>query len=157
MNAERTARWRARLVLALMCCAFRRSGAIVGISEGISEETSRMCRIPRERITTIYNFVVIGEVQALDCPWFQPGSPPVVLGVGRLEEQRDFRTLIRAFTRIRRQRSARLVILGEGSLRGELVASAAALEVTEDVALPGFVHNPFVYVSCVGVFALSSI
>lgn len=111
----------------------------------------------RERLTTIYNFVVIGEVQALGYPWFQPSAPPVVLGVGRLEEQRDFRTLIRAFVHVRRQRSARLVILGEGSLRGKFVASAAALEVAEDLALPGFVCNPFVYVSDAGVFELSSI
>ena len=160
-NAERTARWRARLALALMCRAFRRSGAIVGVSQGISEETSRMCRIPRERVATIYNPVVTGELPALaraplDHPWLQPGAPPVVLGVGRLEEQKDFRTLIRAFARVRRQRPARLVILGEGRLRGELAALAAALEVTEDVALPGFARNPFAWMSRASVFALSS-
>ena len=160
-NAARTARWRARLALALMCRAFRRSGAIVGDSQGISEETSRTCRIPRERVTTIYNPVVTGEMQALaqaplDHPWLRPGAPPVVLGVGRLEEQKDFRTLIRAFARVRRQRSARLVILGEGRLRGELAALAAALEVAEDVALPGFACNPFAWMSRAGVFVLSS-
>ena len=161
-NTERTAKWRARLALALMCRAFRRSGAIVGVSEGVCEETSRMCRIPRERITTIYNPVVTGEVQALaraplDHLWFQPGAPPVVLGAGRLEEQKDFRMLIRAFARVRRQRPARLVILGEGTLRGELAALAATLEVAEDVALPGFVRNPFAWMSRASVFALSSI
>ena len=161
VNAERVGKWRARLALALMCGAFRRSDGIVGISQGISEETSRTCRIPRERITTIYNPVVTGEMQALALaplahPWVQPGAPPVVLGVGRLEEQKDFRTLIRAFARVRRQRSARLVILGEGTLRGELAALAAALEVAEDVALPGFARNPFAWMSRASVFVLSS-
>ena len=161
INAERTARWRARLALALMCRAFRRSDAIVAVSEGVREETSRICRIPRERIATIYNPVVTGEVQALaraplDHLWFQPGAPPVVLGVGRLEEQKDFQTLIQAFARVRRQRPARLVILGEGTLRGELAALATALEVAEDVALPGFVRNPFVWMFRASVFALSS-
>ena len=79
-----------------MCRAFRRSGAIIGVSEGVCEETSRMCRIPREHVTTIYNPVVTGEVQELaqaplDHPWLQPGASPVVLGVGRLEEQKDLR------------------------------------------------------------------
>ena len=96
-----------------------------------------MCRLPRERITTIYNPVVTDELQALarvplDHPWFQPGAPPVVLGAGRLEEQKDFQTLIRAFARIRRQRLARLVILGEGGLRGALAALAAAIIATLD-------------------------
>lgn len=161
MNAERTAKWRARLALALMCRAFRRSDGIVGVSAGVCEEMSRICRVPRERITTIYSSVT-DELQALarvplDHPWFQLGAPPVVLGAGRLEEQKDFQTLIRAFARVRRQRLARLMILGEGGQRGDLVALAAALEVTEDVALPGFVPNPFAYMFRASVFALSSI
>lgn len=49
------------------------------------------------------------------------------------------------------------MILSRGSLRGDLVALAAALEVTEDVALPGFVRNPFAYMPRASVFALSSI
>ena len=163
MNTERTAKRRARLAQALMCRAFRRSNGIVGVSVGVCEETARMCGIPRERITTIYyNPVVTSEVQALArVPlahlWFQPSAPPVVLGAGRLWEQKDFQTMIRAFARVRRQRLAWLVILGEGGLRGELAALATALEVTEDVALPGFVRNPLPYMSHASVFALSSI
>lgn len=138
------------MALVLMCRAFRRSNGTVGVSAGGCEETAPMCRIPRERITTIYNPVVISKAQALargplDRPWFQLGTPPVVLGAGRLKEQKDFQTLIRPFARVRRQRLARLVILGEGGLRGELATLATELEVATDVALPGFVRNPFAY------------
>jgi glycosyltransferase involved in cell wall biosynthesis len=40
----------------------------------------------------------------LSHPWFAPGQPPVILGAGRLVDQKDFPTLIRAFARLRRKR-----------------------------------------------------
>lgn len=69
----------------------------------------------------------------------------MVLGAGCLEERKDFQTLTRSFARLRRQQAAQLVTLGEGSLHGELIAVAAALEVTEDVVLRGFVR---LYIPC---------
>ena len=112
MNAERTAKWRVRLALALMCHAFRRSNGIVGVSTGCARKRRACAAYRRERITIIYSPVVTSEVQALarvpmDHPWFQPSAPPVVLGAGRLEEQKDLRTLIRAFVPVCRQRLAR--------------------------------------------------
>jgi glycosyltransferase involved in cell wall biosynthesis len=85
-----------------------------------------------------------------------PGAPPVILAVGRLTLQKDFPTLIRAFARLRARRSARLVILGEGELRDELEALVAELGLTADVALPGFVDNPFSWMRGSALFVLSS-
>ena len=161
LYAGRSGPRRARLALRLMRRAFLRADAIVSISEGVREDMRRTAGIPNGRIVTISNPVVTPDLPALvnaplRCPWFRPGAPPVILGVGRLVEQKDFQTLVRAFARVRRQRPARLLILGEGPLRGELTALATALDVAEDVALPGFVCNPHPYMSRAGVFALSS-
>jgi glycosyltransferase involved in cell wall biosynthesis len=84
------------------------------------------------------------------------GEPPVILGVGRLTVQKDFPTLIRAFARVRQKRNARLLILGEGELRSELNALVAELGLQADVALPGFVENPFVFMRHASLFVLSS-
>lgn len=159
--AGRTGPRRARLALRLMRRAFLRANAIVSVSEGVREDMRRTADIPNGRIVTISNPVVTPDLEALakaplPHPWFRPGAPPVVLGVGRLAEEKDFQTLVRAFARVRRQRPARLLILGEGPLRGELTALATALDVAEDVALPGFVRNPYRYMSRAGVLALSS-
>src|SRR5204863_8071086 len=88
--------------------------------------------------------------------WLAPGAPPVVLGVGKLKPQKGFDVLLRAFARLRAARTARLVILGEGPQRRALERLARELGIADDVALPGFVANPFAWMARSAVFALSS-
>ena len=92
----------------------------------------------------------------LEHPWFQAGEPPVVLAVGRLDKQKDFPTLVRAFRRVRNSRSARLMILGEGPDRSRIESVVREQGLTADVALAGFEHNPYRVMSRSAVFAMSS-
>ena len=89
-------------------------------------------------------------------PWFLDGGPPVILGAGRLEPQKDFATLIDAFQHVRANRSCRLVILGVGSLRAELEARIASLGLDDCVSLSGWVENPFAFMARAALFVLSS-
>lgn len=69
-----------------------------------------------------------------------------ILTVGRLMEQKEFATSIRAMKLLKeRGIRARWYILGEGELRGELEALIKKLELTEDFFLPGAVENPYCY------------
>jgi glycosyltransferase involved in cell wall biosynthesis len=71
------------------------------------------------------------------------GSHDVVIGaVGRLEPQKGFTTLIRAFARISQEiREAQLVIAGEGSLRTALEQEIAALKLEDRCHLVGHVDD----------------
>ena len=63
---------------------------------------------------------------------------PLVLAVGRLIDQKDHATLLRAFSRVRERRpDTRLAILGGGPLETETRALAASLDLTDAVVLPG--------------------
>jgi glycosyltransferase involved in cell wall biosynthesis len=153
---------RPHLLRALMRRFYSSAAAIVAVSKSVAESLIGGLGIRPQQIRTIYNPVVTPDLHrkasaALDDPWFAPGAPPVVLGVGRLVPQKDFTTLIRAFAEVRARRVARLVILGEGKEREALQALAARLGVEADVRLPGFDHNPFRYMQRATVFALSSI
>ena len=160
--------WRRRNLAALLHRTYLWANAIVTVSHGVGDDLAAYANIPRERITTIYNPVVTSELfdkarEVPNHPWFKPGAPPVVLGVGRLARQKDFPTLLQAFARLRIKRRARLMILGQANNRrttterqAELMALAAKLGITDDVALPGFVHNPYAYMAHAGVFVLSS-
>ena len=141
---------------------YPRAQHIVAVSQSVADDLSVFARIPSEHITAIHNPVVTPTLLAqaeepIDHPWLSPGTPAVVLGVGRFAAQKDFATLIRAFARIRRHRRARLLLLGEGKQRGELEALVKRLGLEEDVQMPGLVTNPLPYMARSAVFGLSSI
>jgi glycosyltransferase involved in cell wall biosynthesis len=150
-----------RIILDLVRRFYPWADVIVAASTGAAESMTRVGGVKKTRIQTIYNPVVTPELFAkvaapLEHDWFGQNQPPVILGVGRLLPVKDFPTLIRAFARLREERSIRLMILGEGEERATLEALIAELRLQDDVLLPGFVDNPYAVMARAGVFALSS-
>ncbi|MBD2776045.1 glycosyltransferase [Iningainema tapete] len=134
---------------------------IVAVSHGVAQDLANITYLPQKRIQVIHNPVVVPEIftraqESVDHPWFQPGEPPVILAVGRLYLQKDFPTLIRAFAQVRQLLPARLVILGDGPEKPQLETLIRELGLDEEVALLGFVQNPYAYMAQAKVFVLSS-
>lgn len=143
---------------------YPRADAIVAVSQGVADSFALATGLSRERIQVVYNPVLTPAywqrvAAACTHPWFAAGQPPVVLGVGRLNPQKDFVTLIRAFSRARDRAPSRLVILGEGAERASLESEVASngLRLGEDVALPGFVADPYPFMAAASLFVLSSV
>lgn len=150
-----------RLVDRLQPWVYRWADAIVAVSRGVADDMVHNIGVPAGRMQVIRNPVVTPELLSLasepvDHPWFAPGQPPVILGVGRLTAPKDFPTLIRAFAKVRQRRPAKLVILGEGEDRPMLERLHADLGLQGDVDLPGFVLNPYAFVARASAFVLSS-
>jgi len=160
-SRETTRSRKERLLLRLMRYLYPRADALIAVSQGVADDLVTTLGLDPLRVQVIYNPVVTDQLlqqasEPLIHPWFVKGQPPVILGAGRLVLQKDFATLIRAFASVRRQTTARLVILGEGGLRPELELLIRELALQEDVALPGFVNNPLPYMARAAVFVLSS-
>jgi len=152
---------RAKVIPPLVRIIYPWAYAVVAVSEGVADDLAQLTGLPRSKLQVIYNPAVTPELlvraeEPLDHPWFQPGEPPVILGAGRLTAQKDFPTLIRAFALVRRKLPARLMILSEGEERPGLEALVQELGLEKDVAMPGFVNNPYKYMKRAGVFVLSS-
>jgi len=135
---------------------------IVAVSQGVAQDLAEVTGLPTERIEVIYNPVITPQMlvkseEPLDHPWFQPGEPPVILGVGRLDSQKDFPTLISAFAQVRTIKPAKLLILGSGREKKKLLALGQELGLAEDIAITGFVDNPYPYIKKAAVYVLSSI
>jgi glycosyltransferase involved in cell wall biosynthesis len=150
-----------RVQSASMRWLYPAADAILVPSTGAAEDLAVHAHLPRNRISVVPSPIVTPRMLALAAeapahPWFSDGGPPVILGVGELSERKDFATLVSAFARLRGRRPCRLVILGEGRRRGELEELAARLGVAADVALPGFVANPYPCMAHAAVFALAS-
>ena len=160
LSVGTTGGFKSRAILASVKRLYPWSSGVVAVSEGVADDVRSFVNMPHEKIHTIYNPVVTSELcRQRDVPVAHPwleAEQPVFLGVGRLTEQKDFNTLIRAFAKVRNQRAAKLIILGEGEQRAQLQGLAAELGVAEEVDLPGFVDNPFAFMRRASVFVLSS-
>lgn len=150
-----------RLVPFACRCFLHRADAIVAVSHGVADDLVEHAPKCRDRIQVIHNPIITADIlsqakQPLEHAWFRPGGAPVILGAGRLVQQKDFATLIRAFALVRQQRPARLLILGEGDERQRLEGLATDLGIGQDVSLPGYEQNPYRYMARAALFVLSS-
>ncbi|MFZ0131803.1 MAG: glycosyltransferase [Desulfobacterales bacterium] len=141
---------------------YRQADDIVAVSEGVKKDLLHITGLPPARITVIANPVVANRIYELAAaptphPWFKDTQVPVILGAGRLTRQKDFPTLVRAFARVRVARACRLIILGDGNGRQELMSLARQLGVDRWIDLPGFSPNPYAYLRRAALFALSSL
>lgn len=133
---------------------------IVAVSKGVANDLIKM-GLPSQKVFAIYNPIVTTELkeklkEQLAHPWFLLGQPPVIIGVGRLTKQKDFSSLIHAFALVRKQKIARLLILGDGEEREALESLVKKLELTNDVDLMNFVSNPYVYMARSSILVLTS-
>ena len=161
-SAFNSARRRQRMVPHLARLFYPWADYIIGNSQGVAEDLSRVTRIPKEHIEILYNPVVTRDLREkahapLNHPWFESDQPPVILAVGRLTKQKDFPTLIQAVGQVRKTRQVRLIILGEGPDRNALEGLVNKLGLGDCVALPGFVENPYAYMNQASLFVLSSL
>lgn len=151
-----------RLLVRYLALAFYRlADAVVAGSQGSADDLTATLRVPADKVRIVHNPTVTDDLFAKaqePCThaWFRSGEPPVVIAVGRLIPQKGFSTLIQAFSEVRQGRVARLIILGEGKERPALDALVRRLGLENDVSLPGFVENPYCYLSRASVFVLSS-
>ena len=158
---ENTAGLKYRLMPRWSRWALDLADVVVAVSSGVADDLSAQTGIARESIRVIYNPVINNGLYSaagaeIDHPWFQPGEPPVILGVGRLDRQKDFSMLVRAFRIVRDHRVARLVILGEGPDRSEIEQTIADNGLLGDVVLPGSEVNPYRFMKHSALLAMSS-
>lgn len=143
----------------LMRSLYPRADCITFVSHAMQAEFAALLGLTPDRLETIYNPVPIEQLRKMASnapghPWLAQKKGPVVIAAGRLTEQKDFPTLLRAFARAPPQ--ARLVIFGEGPDRGALEALRAELQLEDRVSIPGFVGNLPAELAASDLFVLSS-
>ena len=122
-------------------CVFQTREASAYFSENIREK-SRI--IPNPVSSEFYN---ISPVQ----------HPHNIVGVGRLENQKNHLLLIKAFSLIADEfPDVNLIIYGEGSLRKMLETEISLLKLEDRISLPGEISNVANELAKAKVFVLSS-
>jgi len=142
---------------------YQKVDGIIATSKWVAHDIAKISGIPEHKINIIGNpifnpdEITLLANKPVDHPSLFTDNTPVILSVGRLSFEKDFKTLIHAFSHVKKNIAAKLLILGEGPEREALQALARKLGLENDVILPGFCDNPLRYMAKAHVFALTSL
>ena len=127
------------------------------VSEQAGRDLERCSGIAFERFEVITNPIspptTIARDPEVERLW--GGDESRILTVGNLKPEKNHALLLRAFAKLE-DRSARLMIVGEGMLRAELCRLAEELGISERVIMPGFALDPWPFYASADLFVLSS-
>ena len=142
---------------------YPQASAFAAVSQAVADDASERLGIGPARFHVIRNGLPIQEIRRMSegapsYEWFADGGPPVILTVGSDEPRKDHGTLMEAFGLVRREREARLVIMGDSSqdYKRRLVAIAERFGAERDAAFLDFDENPYPAMRRAAVFVLSS-
>ena len=145
-------RWTTRLF-------YPRADVRVTCSAVAADDLAALAGIDRRSINVIYNPIsppaTIEATPQVEALW-GVGRGERLINAGSLKTQKNQTLLLRAFAKLRDRPQARLMILGEGHLRGALEAEAERLGIANRVILPGFALDPWPYYASADLFVLSS-
>lgn len=156
---ERTGKY--RLIPPLKRLLYSSAESIVTISDGVAKDLAEVTGIDESEFTTIYNPAFDPEIQRkaeepVEHEWFEEGRNEIVIAVGSLKPAKDYATLIRAIHRLQDTKDTYLVILGDGQNKDNLIELSKGLGIRNRVSFPGFVDNPYAYITKANVLVLSS-
>lgn len=109
----------------------------------------RRLRLTRNQLSDVVLVAAGGDMGAV--------RESILLAVGRLHPQKGYDLLLAAFAKSAAlQTGWRLVVLGEGRLKAELQAQAAALGLADRVEWRGFESDPVAWYRRAGIFVMPS-
>jgi len=131
---------------------------VSAISNGVKENLLSFGISPC-KIKVIYNPQPLQELYELATE-FSPiqikQDASILITVGRLVDQKDHDTLIKAFEKVKRKIDACLYIIGDGPNRKKLENLAQTLALVDDIRFMGWQPNPFALLKQADLFVLSS-
>ena len=131
----------------------RLADAVVCVSEDLSRDHRRRCRIPGTRILRIWN-----GIDTERFAWSGPRIEPVAVAVCRLSPVKDIAALLQATAIVLNHLPEfRLRVAGDGPNRGELEALIARLGIGDSVDLLGERGDVPALLASAGLFVSSSL
>lgn len=151
---------RTRVLAMAMRWTYPWAQRVIVNSDAMGADVESFLSVDGARVVTIGNPVDLARIDAqaaVPVAALSELSAPLVLAIGRLDQLKDFPTLLHAFSLARENRPLKLIILGEGAERTALESQVRSLGLQDDVDLPGFESNPFPYLRAASVLVSSSI
>jgi len=161
LSGQRALGWRYQLLPLLYRALAGRADAVIAISAGVATELLNLACVAKTKIAVIHNPVCDDNMPfapAIAAPhaWLNDSETPTFVFAGRLVAQKDPLLLLEAFAHRLRSGRARLIVLGEGTMRPVLERRAENLGIGDHVHFAGFVTDPLPWIACAAAFMLTS-
>jgi glycosyltransferase involved in cell wall biosynthesis len=153
--------WHRRAFSYAVRLGYRGADAIVSTSTGVADDLVSQFGVARDRITVVHNPTDLDAVAAAVREPLAPAQQkqlahPLIVAAGRLADAKNYPLLIDALAVLRQRVPAQLMILGEGEREAALREQVSRLGLVDNVVFCGFQRNPWKFIACADVFALSS-
>lgn len=141
---------------------YRKADYIIVSYHQVEKELKKYFNVKATNITTIYPPIVsetiyIKAKEDVDEKWFDDDKYKVIIGVGRLVVEKDFETLIKAFSILNKDdENYKLAILGQGIEEKNLKNLVKVMNLDAHVSFFGFQKNPYKYIQRSSILAVSS-
>ncbi len=143
---------------------FKRDDKIIGVSYGVSKSFYQFFSL-KKHVETIHCGININKSISLSnqsLPLREKllfmGNELKIISVGRLEDQKDFFTLIKAFSLCyKKEKKIKLFILGDGKNRRKIEELIYSLQLQRKIYLLGWKDNVFPYLKLSDIFINSSL
>lgn len=140
---------------------YPRMSVITAVTDDVRSDLARYTgKAGKDKIVVVHNPApendeTAGNASASVHPWFGDGGGPVILAIGRLVEQKGYKTLLMSLAESTRK-DVRLLVLGEGPQKTELRTMAQTLGLARRTEFCGFVPNRLDYLKQASLYVLSS-
>jgi glycosyltransferase involved in cell wall biosynthesis len=127
----------------------RYADGLIVASHGMKEECIKDFHAFPERVNVIPNSVDSEEIKKKAEEGNDLNVPPdfcIISALGRLEKEKNFSFLLRAFSALRKKEKTKLLIIGDGTERRNLERLSQELNIEEDVVFVGFQSNPYKFI-----------
>ncbi|MBB4080226.1 glycosyltransferase involved in cell wall biosynthesis [Lewinella aquimaris] len=143
---------------------YQKAKWVTAVSHGILDQLEVELSLPRTRLKVVRNPLIDGQLmkqkEELIDQLFQIDSYRTIVAVGRFVPQKDYPTLIRAFSELiqnGKYNDLRLLILGDGPLLNDIKNLIRVTKTQDSVILMGYQKNPYKYMARADIFVLSSL
>lgn len=151
-----------RILPLLMKVTYPKSDEIIAVSNTVADDLATFINYPRESINIIYNPITDNSIlkksnTEIAHPWFNKDETPIIIFVGRLAKVKNIPLLIEAFSLVKRNTKCRLVIIGEGPEKSNLIQLSQQLNLTDYIDFIGYSNNPYPYIQQADLLVLCSL
>jgi glycosyltransferase involved in cell wall biosynthesis len=138
--------------------SYRFADGLICPSPTVRDDIIAWCGLDQSSVALVPNPMPAfsGELAPPPHPWLEPGGPPVFVQTSNMTYWKRLDLLVDAFAEVRRQRPARLLIVGEGPGRADAEDRIRRLGLEADVETVGWVDDPLQYAARAWAFVLPS-